>query len=114
MNSYASSMMLMRAPSSAIASARVIAGLRLARVLRCARALGVDRPAARLVVLEILPPRDEAEDHRLGDPPFLRPDRKIDVRDDQADEADAGQAVRDVDDARGDVAEGVRVADHQR
>ena len=47
-------------------------------------------------MLQILPARDPAEDHRLRDPPFLRPDREVDVRDDEADERDARHAVQHV------------------
>ena len=73
-----------------------------------------DRPAARLVVLEVLPPRDPAEDHRLGDPPLLGPDGEVDVRDDQADQADARQAVRHVGEAPRRVAKQIRVAGEER
>ena len=102
MNSYASSMVLMRV-------------VELAQDFRCTHAwpagfafavpLGADRPAARLVVLEILPPRDPAEDHRLGDPPLLGPHGEVDVRDHEADEADAREPVRHVGEAPGDVAQ---------
>src|SRR5204863_2503732 len=46
-----------------------------------------DAPPARLVVLEVLTPRDPAEDHRLRDPPLLRPHREVHVGNDEADES---------------------------
>ena len=67
-------------------------------------------PAARVVMLEILPPRDPAEDHRLRDPPLLGPHGEVDVRDDEADQPDAGHAVRDVDESPGRIAEQIRIA----
>src|SRR5436853_562339 len=40
-------------------------------------------------MLQILAARDEAENHRLRDPPLLRAHREVDVRDDEADQMDA-------------------------
>src|ERR1043165_6971062 len=73
---------------------------------------GIDRhnPSVGVVVFEILPPRDPAEDHPLRDPPFVRPDREVDVGDDQADQSDAGHAVSDVNEAPRGIAEKIRIA----
>src|SRR5438477_12827130 len=83
MNSYASSMAWQRAENSAKASSPGAGGkassddgvmqaapgwLRPAR--RWVRDNG---PALRLVMLEVLPPGNPAEEHRLGDPPLVGP-----------------------------------------
>ena len=59
-----------------------------------ALALLACHPPLWVVMLEILPPRDPAEDHRLGDPPLLRPHREVDVRDHETDERHASQPMR--------------------
>src|SRR5689334_14731290 len=53
-----------------------------------------NHPTLRVVVLEEIFPADVAEDHALGDPELLRANRKVDVRDCQADESDACQPVK--------------------
>src|SRR5262245_42337369 len=58
-------------------------------------------PPIRIVMLEILAAGDAAQDHRPRDPAFLRTDREIDVRDHEADQRHAGQAMRDVGEAPG-------------
>src|SRR5258705_7786009 len=71
----------------------------LSPCLRDAAARIADDPPIRVVMLDVLPPRDPAEDHRLRDPPFVRTHREVDVRDHEADQPDAGQAVPHVDEA---------------
>ena len=44
-------------------------------------------------MLQILAPGDPPEEHRLGDPPLFRTQREVDVRDHEANQANAGQAV---------------------
>ena len=65
-------------------------------------------------MFEVLPARDPAEDHRLGNPPLLRPHREVHVGDDQADERHAGHAVQHIGEAPGAVAEEIGVAGEER
>src|SRR6185436_13550515 len=67
-------------------------------------------PSIRIVILEVFAACDVAEDHRLGDPQLFRTQREVDVRDHQANEADAHQAVTDVGQAPRHIREHVRIA----
>src|SRR5688572_30178845 len=73
------------------------------------RRVRADTPALRLVMFEVLPPGNPAEEHRLCNPPLLRTDGKVDVGDDEADEAHTRQTVHDVGHAPGPVAEEIWV-----
>src|SRR6185295_1219823 len=121
-NSYAPSMVSQRAAKSAEVALSegpgMPPGVELVELTGRSHALGRFRgpvrtghyPPARLVVLKVLPPRDPAEDHGLRDPPLLRTDCEVHVRDDEAHEPDARQSVRHVDDAPRPIAEQIRIA----
>ena len=65
-------------------------------------------------MFEVLAARDPAENHALGDPELLGTDGEVDVRNHQADEGDAADAVQHVGEAPRRVGEKIRVACEQR
>src|SRR5262252_6037512 len=73
-----------------------------------------DTPAIGFVMLQVLTARDHAEDHRLRDPPLFRTDCEVDVRDNQADQSDASDAVQNVSEAPSGIAEEIRIAREDR
>src|SRR5262245_33607191 len=120
MNSYASSMALQREASASRASSpgdgddafgddEVMCWSGSA-----GRLVRRDTPAIGFVMLQVLTARDHAEDHRLRDPPLFRADREVDVRDDEADQSDAGDTVQDIGEAPGGIAEEIRIAGEDR
>jgi hypothetical protein len=66
------------------------------------------------VVHQVVAPCDPAEDHRLGNPQLLRPQREIDVRDYEPDKAHAGEAVHHVGEPPHPVAEKIGIAVEDR
>src|SRR5215831_15846692 len=67
-------------------------------------------PAIGIVMLEVLPARDPSEDHPLGDPPLVRSDGEVDVRDHETDQRYTGQPVGDVHESPRRVGEHIRIA----
>src|SRR5687767_444613 len=119
MNSYASSMVSPRrrkvergSLESFIRSTRSCADL--LRVPDGLNVRTIDGPSFRVVVLEILPAGDPAKQHRLRDPPLFGPHGEIDVGDDEANERHAADAVQDVGQTPGSIAEEIRVPFEER
>src|SRR5215510_1831496 len=100
MNSYARSMVSQRWARS---SRGVTDTGRISSTpcLRASVAWLTDNPALGIVMLQVLAARDPAEDHRLGDPPFVRTDGEVNVGDHQTDQRHACHAVRYVDESPG-------------
>src|SRR5215468_2748787 len=91
---------------TSMASAKVIpAAMSTFRVVDCyavprsGSVLGA--PPARVAVLGIFLPTDGAAEHRPGEPPFIRPQREVDVDHHQRDHRHRGKAMHRVDDTPG-------------
>src|SRR4030095_14025711 len=78
--------------------------------LRASVARFTNDPALRIVMFEILAPRDPPENHRLGDPPFVRSYREGDVRYPEAAQPPARHAVRHVHESPGRIRQQIRIA----